>query len=99
MGFDVVPDELRTFASGLKDRGGQVGEVATAADGVSLGVDTFGVIGQIFVGSAKQAAGEAAAGLKALSETLADDGDNTNATADTYADTDDGNASGLGGKA
>ncbi|GAB3298310.1 hypothetical protein GCM10027563_41570 [Parasphingorhabdus pacifica] len=63
---------------------------------MSFGTDSFGLVGQVFAGEARQTSQQAAAEIQEFSELTRDLGSRVNEAAKDYQDTDSKNADCLG---
>lgn len=87
-GYAVVEGELRTFANSLRSTADKLSASANAVRGVSYGVTTWGIVGQLFSIGARKATGEAAEKLDKGAASVRDAATGVDNSAQTYADTD-----------
>ncbi|MEV4647000.1 type VII secretion target [Saccharopolyspora sp. NPDC049357] len=83
-GFKVNPEELRSFAKGLDERGGQVDEAAQATGEIKLGYEAFGPLVVILSQFVDNASDEFSQKLKECSASIDKAVDDINAAAADY---------------
>lgn len=98
-GFEVQEAELRAFATALRGTADKLGAAAGAVRGVSYGVTTWGIVGQLFSIAARKATGEAADQLDRGAGSVREAATGVDHTAQSYVDTDGAIASGSFGGA
>lgn len=94
--FNVMPERLTTHSQWLTGLAGDIAAAGQQGAGVSFGVDSFGLVGQLFADQARQTSQQAAAEIQKFSELTGDLGDRVSATAADYQDIDDKNSDDLG---
>ncbi|MBE9373423.1 hypothetical protein IQ251_03075 [Saccharopolyspora sp. HNM0983] len=94
--FNVSPDRLDTHSEWLDGLAEDIAAAGTKGDSVSFGVDTFGLVGQLFADDARQTSTQAVAELQKFAELTRDLAQRVKDTAADYRDTDSGNADALG---
>jgi hypothetical protein len=97
MDFCADPGTISNHGGTVGHVQGMVNDAAAAANGVNLGVDTFGLINHFFAAGAREQADKAKESLAALIEGLNSVTTALRGCADTYSATDTGNAEGLRG--
>ncbi|TDC94805.1 hypothetical protein E1161_07105 [Saccharopolyspora aridisoli] len=83
-GFKVNPDELRSFAKGLDERGDQVSNAAQATSEIKLGEEAFGPLVVILSQFVDNASDEFSQKLKECSASIDRAVDDINAAAADY---------------
>ncbi|GHH46303.1 type VII secretion target [Lentzea cavernae] len=96
-GFQVDPSELHSFAKDQFSRQRALETVASKADSVSLGGDTFGVLLQFFADDAEEAARKTVEAIRELAGGVGDAAENTKTTAQFYEQYEDANRRRFGG--
>ncbi|QUG99506.1 hypothetical protein HUO13_00640 [Saccharopolyspora erythraea] len=94
--FNVRPGRLTTHSQWLNGLADDIAAAGTKGNGVSFGVDSFGLVGQAFAGQARQTSQQAAAEIQKFSELTRDLGGRVAEAAKDYQDTDGNNADCLG---
>jgi hypothetical protein len=87
-GYAVAEGELRAFANSLRSTADKLNASANAVRGVSYGVTTWGIVGQLFSIGARKATGEAAEKLDKGAESIRDAAKGTDNSAQAYVDND-----------
>jgi translation elongation factor EF-1beta len=91
-GFEVVPDDLDTFATNLDELVAQLEESKNVLNGVHFDPLVFGIIGQFFSIAARNKVAEAKECIGKYEEGLRSARENTKQTAKTYREAERGNA-------
>lgn len=94
--FGVVPESLSKHSDWLAGMADKVANIGEKGDKVSFGVDTFGLVGQMFATEARQMSEQAVQEIQTFSERTKTLGSEVGACGSDYASTDDGNAACLG---
>lgn len=95
LGYKVDPGELGNHAKSLEDVAKQVGKAAEKGAGVSFGMDTFGIIGQIFAGESERLATEAVGSMNEFAEGVQGAADGVRSAGEYYAGMDTDAAGGF----
>lgn len=66
--MSAAPQALNSHANYLAELAGKVSDAADKGDGVSFGVDSFGLVGQMFATQARDTSQQAVEQLKTFSE-------------------------------
>ncbi|MFR9731806.1 type VII secretion target [Saccharopolyspora sp. MS10] len=94
--FNVIPSRLTTHSQWLTGLADDIAAAGQKGGGVSFGVDSFGLVGQVFAGQARQTSQQAAQEIERFSELTRDLGERVDAAAQDYQDVDVHNATCLG---
>lgn len=94
--FGVVPESLSKHSEWLTDFADKIAQVGENGAGVEVGVESFGLVGQMFATEARQTSQQAAEEIKTFSERTKTLADEVGACGTDYASTDDENARCLG---
>jgi hypothetical protein len=87
-GYEVAEGELRTFANALRTTADSITASANAVRGVSYGVTTWGIVGQLFAIGARKATDEAAGKLDKGAASVRDAATGVDNSAQAYNDND-----------
>lgn len=90
-GFTVEPTELRTHGGTLERVADSVDAAADQGGSVSFGIDTFGIVGQLFAGEARRVSGEAVEELRGFAEDIRSMAAGVRAAGEVYQGIDDAN--------
>lgn len=94
--FNVSPERLTTHSQWLTGLADDIAAAGKKGEGVSFGADSFGLVGQVFAGQARQTSQQAAVEIQKFSELTRELGNRVHEAAKDYQDTDSKNADGLG---
>ncbi|MGW1676826.1 type VII secretion target [Saccharopolyspora sp. NPDC002376] len=94
--FAVKPAALRSHSDYLSELAGKISAAADKAGGVSFGVDSFGLVGQMFAIQARETSQQAAQQISTFSERTDLLGQNVNQCAADYEGDDQRNADSIG---
>jgi hypothetical protein len=87
-GYEVAEGELRTFANALRDTADKMTASANAVRGVSYGVTTWGIVGQLFSIAARNATNDAGGKLDTGAASVRDAAQGVDNSAQAYHDND-----------
>ncbi|QUQ67922.1 type VII secretion target [Kutzneria sp. CA-103260] len=90
--IEVEVSELHTHAKNVDSIAEQVANCAKTAQGIDFGLDTFGVVGQVFAAFIKPNSQQQAANLNSAVDAVRGVSKNLDATADIYEQSDSDNA-------
>jgi hypothetical protein len=88
----VTPQALSSHANYLADLAGKISDAADKGGGVSFGVDSFGLVGQMFATQARETSQQAVQQLKTFSERTDKLGEAVGDCAKAYTAEDDNQA-------
>ncbi|WP_216216459.1 type VII secretion target [Amycolatopsis aidingensis] len=88
-GFTVVTAELRTHGGSLDRVADRVAEAGEKGGSFEFGIDTFGVIGQVFSGEARRVTAEATREIADYANDIRDLAKSVRAAADQYDQAED----------
>ncbi|MET0132803.1 MAG: type VII secretion target [Kibdelosporangium sp.] len=88
-GYEVAEGELRAFANALRTTADSLTSSANAVRGVSYGVTTWGIVGQLFAIGARNATNDAAGKLDKGAASVRDAATGTDNSAQAYHDNDE----------
>lgn len=94
--FAVRPADLRSHSDYLSDLAEKVSAAADKANGVSFGVDSFGLVGQMFAFQARETSQQGAEQIRTFSQRTGVLGENVRACAADYESDDQRNADNIG---
>ncbi|PXY27537.1 hypothetical protein [Prauserella muralis] len=84
-GFESTPEDLATHAATVDRLGDRLTKVGETGAGVDLGIETYGIIGQMFSGGARDEITQTSDAIKEMGTGLSDFGEGVKAAGQQYA--------------
>lgn len=83
-GFESTPEDLATHSATVDRLGDRLSKVGDTGSNVELGMETYGIIGQLFSSGAREEIAQTAEAIKEMGTGLSDFGEGVKAAGDSY---------------
>jgi hypothetical protein len=92
MSFEIVPADVIAHAGAVEGLSGELTKAGEQGAGVDLGIETYGIIGQLFSGKVRTAIDDMGEAIAELASALPDIADALRDCADSTRETDEHHA-------